>query len=246
MGLPCGVFNTNYKSEMAIVRTRTQWTLLIVGLGILFCLPFFLAQKWLLMINVAGISLIAALGLHILLGLCGQISVGQAAFVGVGAYVYAYLVVHQEISCLLAIPVAAISVGLVSLIFGLPSGRVKGFYLAMMTLGAQFLLLWCFGHIAPDILGGGDGMVVPRAAMADISLRTEAQQFYLIMPIAIIALFFAKNIARTKIGRAFIAIRDNELSAQLMGISPFNYKIVACFICGLYAGVAGALWAQYL
>jgi len=246
MDRPSGTYNVSYEQDMAIVRTRTQWVLSILGLVLLFCLPLFLGRQWLVMVNVAGISLVSVLGLGILTGYCGQISVGQAAFMGVGGYISAFLTAHLGLPFLVALPCAALGAGLVGILFGLPSLRIKGFYLAMSTLAAQFILLWCFGHIRPDILGGLDGIVVPRADLGGIALKTEQSQFYLIMTIAVLMTFLAKNLVRTRTGRAFIAIRDNDVAAELMGVNLFYYKLLASFICSIYAGVAGSLWVQYI
>jgi len=246
MSNPCGVFNESYSQDMAIVRTSTQWALLIGGLALLFCLPLFLGTQWVVMVNVIAITLISVLGLNILTGYCGQISLGQAAFMGVGGYLSATLTVHMKLPFLLALPCSAIGAGIVGLLFGLPSLRIKGFYLAMSTLAAQFILIWCFGHIRPDLLGGLDGIGVPNMSIGGIVLNTEQEKFYFIVPLTVLIVFLTKNIARTKAGRAFIAIRDNDLAAELMGVNLFYYKLVAFIICSMYAGLAGSLWVHYV
>jgi len=246
MSNPCGVFNENYAKDMAIVRTPAQWAILIGGIILLLCLPLFLGIQWLVTLNVIAITLISVLGLNILTGYCGQISLGQAAFMGVGGYLSAVLTVHLKLPFLLALPCSAIGAGIVGLIFGLPSLRIKGFYLAMSTLAAQFILIWCFGHIRPDLMGGFDGIGVPNMSLGNIVLKTEQEKFYFIIPVTLLIIFLTKNIARTKAGRAFIAIRDNDLAAELMGVNLYYYKLVAFVICSMYAGFAGSLWVHYV
>jgi len=243
MTLPCGTRNYNYAEDMAIVRTRTHWALLIVLLIIVFTGPLYLPNYWLGVFNLIGITLIAALGLNIMVGYCGQLSIGHAGFIAVGAYTSAILTNRLG----LPFPVALISAGLVSgcigIIFGLPSVRVKGFYLAITTIAAQFIILWIINHWG--YTGGFNGITVPYASIGGLVFRSEASQFYLIIIITIICVFIAKNIVRTKIGRAFIAIRDNDLAAEVMGVNLLYYKLLAFFIGCFFAGIAGSLLAHY-
>ena len=138
----------------------------------------------------------------------------------------------------------------IGLIFGLPSVRVKGFYLAISTIAAQFIIIWVINHWS--LTGGFVGIVVPPASVGipftSITWEFSGQKdyFYLIMVIAALAVFFAKNLARTRIGRAFIAIRDNDLAAEVMGINLLYYKLLAFFIGCFMAGIAGALLAHWV
>ena len=243
--LPCGTYPTNYEEDMAIVRTRLQWGLLGAGLVFLFCLPLFAGLHWLGFVNMTMIYIVAVLGLNILTGYCGQVSVGQAAFMGVGAYTSAILVAKLHLSFLIALPCAGIMTGLVGLIVGIPSLRVKGFYLLLATLAAQFIIMWVAIRL-PHLTGGYAGLVVSRPKILGFSFETEQSYFYIIAIVMIIMTFFAKNIVRTRAGRAFVAIRDNDLAAQIMGIDLFRYKLVAFFIGCFFAGIAGSLFAHYM
>jgi branched-chain amino acid transport system permease protein len=243
---PCGVYNETYSAEFAVIRTHWQWVLTILGLIFLFTLPLYCSGYALSMINRIGITLIAILGLGILTGYCGQISIGQAAFMAVGAYTTAILTGRVGISFWAALPCAALAAGAVGLVFGLPSLRVKGFYLAMATLAAQFIIPWVLMHTFTDITGGTLGLRVPPISIAGKPVLSQAGDFYVVMPFMVLGIYFAKNLARSKIGRAFVAIRDNDLAAEVMGINIFRYKLLAFFICSLYAGVAGALWAHWM
>ena len=224
MSLPCGTRNYSYAKDMAIVRTKTQWVLLIGFLIILFTAPLYFGNYWLGVCNLIGITLIAAIGLNILVGYCGQLSIGHAGFIAVGAYTAAILTNRLELPFLVGLICAGLTAGLVGLIFGIPSVRVKGFYLAITTIAAQFIIIWVINHWS-GVTGGFVGIKVPYASIGGFVFRSEASQFYLIITIAVLCIFFAKNLARTRVGRAFIAIRDNDLAAEVMGINLFYYKL---------------------
>jgi branched-chain amino acid transport system permease protein len=244
MNLPCGTRNITYAQDMAILRTKTHWTMFIVLLLILCTLPLYLGNYWLGVANLIGITLVAAIGLNILVGYCGQLSIGHAGFIAVGAYTTAILTGKLELPFLVGLICAGIVAGIVGLIFGIPSVRVKGFYLAITTIAAQFIIIWVINHW--EITGGFVGIKVPYASIAGFEFKSETSQFYLIMAIAVLCIFFAKNLARTRVGRAFIAIRDNDLAAEVMGINLLYYKLLAFFIGCFLAGIAGALLAHWI
>jgi branched-chain amino acid transport system permease protein len=227
---------------MAIVRTGTQWVLLVGLLAFVLTLPLYMSNYWLGVFNNIGITLIAALGLNLLVGYCGQLSIGHVGFIAVGAYTSAILVNSYHVPFIVALIAAGLVSGLIGALFGLPSVRVKGFYLAITTIAAQFIIMWVISHW--DITGGFNGMSVPYASFFGYEFDSRTNQFYLIIIIAIIAVFVAKNISRTKLGRAFIAIRDNDLAAEVMGVNLLYYKSLAFFIGCFFAGIAGSLLAH--
>ncbi|MFC1967029.1 branched-chain amino acid ABC transporter permease [Chloroflexota bacterium] len=243
MSLPCGIRNTTYAQDMAIIRTKTQWVFFFGFLVLLFSAPLYLGNFWLGVANLIGITLIAAVGLNILVGYCGQLSIGHAGFIAVGAYTAAIVTNRFDLPFLLGLVCAGLVAGFIGLIFGLPSIRVKGFYLAITTIAAQFIILWVINHWS--FTGGFSGITVPYASIFGYEFRTETSQFYLIMVIAALCVFFARNLARTKIVRAFIAIRDNDLAAEVMGVNILYYKLLAFFIGCFLAGIAGALTAHW-
>lgn len=244
MGLPCGTFNLSYAQDMAIVRTRMQWIILIAFIVFLLCLPMFMSSAWLAVLNLIGITLVAVLGLAIMTGYTGQISLGHSAFMGVGAYASACLASKVGLPFWVAMPLAGMFAGGVGLIFGAPSLRVKGLYLALATLAAQFILNWVFMHWA--FLEGVRGVRAPAPSIAGFVFNTEARYYYIICIVGLIMLFFAKNITRTRMGRAFVAVRDNDIAAEVMGVDVFRTKLWAFFIGCFFAGVAGSLWAHYM
>jgi branched-chain amino acid transport system permease protein len=130
------------------------------------------------------------------------------------------------------------------LIFGLPSLKIRGFYLIMATIAAHFIIIWTVIQLR-SITGGPDGLSVPKPVIGSIVLSSKTSYFYLVMALTCMATLLAKNIVRTRAGRAFIAIRDNDLAAEVMGISLWSYKLQAFFIGCVYAGVAGSLLIHY-
>jgi len=241
---PCGTYDEFYSQDMAIVRTRFQWLMLIVSLSALFACPLFLSDYLISVINIIGITIIAALGLQILTGYCGQLSLGHVAFVAIGAYISSMLTYHLNWSWLAALPCAIIGSALFGLIFGLPALRIKGFYLALSTMAAHFIVIWLILH-GGTVTGAQDGLPVPAIDFGPLSIINEQNFFYLIIGIMVITTFAAKNLVRMRLGRAFIAIRDNDIAAEFMGINVFYYKMVAFVIASAYAGLAGALYAPY-
>ena len=241
--LPGGVFNERYETDIAILRTKTQWVLLLVGIALFFMLPLFTSDYWLSWVIKLLITVVALLGLHVLTGLCGLFSIGHAAFIGVGAYAVAILTTRYGVSGWLCLPIAALAAGVAGLIFGLPCFRLKGFYLAISTLAASFIIVWFMGY-SDSWTGGLEGLDVAPLTLGGIDFRHYDAGYWLCLTILIVATFFAKNIQRTTTGRAFVAIRDNELAAEVNGINVFKYKMLAFFIGCLFAGVAGWLWAN--
>ena len=244
MGLPCGTHNYTYAQDMAIMRTKTHWALLIGLLVLVFTAPLYWGDYWLSVANLIGITLIAAIGLNILLGYCGQLSIGHAGFIAVGAYTAAVLTNRLELPFLVGLIGAGLMAGFIGLFFGISSLKVKGFYLCIATIAAQFIIIWVINHL--EITGGFVGIAVPYASIAGFTFKSEASLFYLIMVITVMCIFFAKNLARTRIGRAFVAIRDNDLAAEVMGINLFYYKLLAFFIGCFLAGIAGSLLAHWI
>jgi len=229
---------------MTIFRTRTQKALLALLFLLLFTAPLWLDKTLLPVANLIGITLIAATGLNILTGYCGQLSIGHAGFIAVGAYTSAVLTNRLELPFIAGIIGAGLLSGLVGILFGIPSLRVKGFYLAISTIAAQFIIIWVINHWE-SVTGGFMGMSVPYPSLGGFVFKSESSQYFLIMAFAVACIYFAKNLARTRAGRAFVAIRDNDLAAEVMGINLFRYKLTAFFIGCFMAGIAGSLLAHW-
>lgn len=247
MSRPAGVIDVRYEQDIAIIRTLPQWITLGLFLVFLLLLPQLYPSRYLLnVINIILIMTISIHGLNLLTGFAGQISVGHAAFMGVGAYACASFMTFFHVNFLIALPLSGITAGLVGTLFGLPSLRLKGFYLAMATIAAQFILTSFFFHFKPEIFGGSTGMSLEPIRLFGITFDTQEKLYYLIVPITALMTFFAYNISRSRLGRAFVAVRDNDLSAEIMGISLFEYKLRAFFVGCFFAGISGSLYIVFM
>jgi branched-chain amino acid transport system permease protein len=250
---PAGVLDTTYAQDMALNRTRTDKLIKYGLFGLLLLVPLLakegplgldvIPQLWVGTILRIAIFTIAVQGLNLLVGYTGQVSLGHAAFMAVGAYSSAVFARNLGMSFWIALPLSALFTGCVGLIFGLPSLRVKGFYLAMATLAAQFIIPWLIRYPLSNLTNGSRPLEVPYPTLGPISFAHESSMYYIVIPLAVFLMLAARNIIRTRVGRAFISIRDNDLAAELLGINVFNYKLQAFFLSALYAGIAGALYA---
>ncbi len=242
--MKCGGFRVSYRSDERIFDTAVPIVAILILLGVLVAVPQFASTYWLDVLNRIGIAVIGALGLNILVGYTGQISIGHAAFLAVGAYSTAIFEVNGGLPFYLAIPLGALSASAVGLIFGIPSLRLKGLYLAIATLAAHFITTYVIIHWE-SMTKGVIGLMVPPATLFGLALDTDARVFYLIYALAVPATLCAKNLFRTKVGRAFIAIRDRDVAASVMGVSLLHYKLLAFVISSFYAGIAGGLMAHH-
>ena len=245
MGLGSGTFHENYAQDMAIFPAKLHWGVLVIFLILLFACPLFTSDRMLTLLTMMGIAVISVHGLNILTGYCDQISIGHAGFMAVGGYTSAILCAKLGLPFWVTLPCGALAAGIAGLLFGLPSLKIKGFYLIMATIAAHFIIIWTIIQLR-SVTGGVDGLSVPSPAIGGLMLSTKTNYFYLVMIIACVGTLLAKNIVRTRAGRAFIAIRDNDLAAEVMGISLWSYKLQAFFIGCVYAGVAGALLIHYI
>ncbi len=247
MAIKCGVFKTTYEDDEAIWQTKASkfWIALLIVALIAF--PFvFQGSRYLLYVaNSVLIAVIAAIGLNILTGFTGQISLGHGAFMGVGAYASGYLMTHLGMPFIACVIAAGCVTAMVGMIFGIPSLRLKGLYLAIATLAAQVILEFVFVRWRA-VTGGSQGMMVPPATIGGFSFSGDFKFYFLALAFTILAVLIAKNIVRTKPGRAFMAIRDRYISAEIIGVPLFQYKLISFGISSFYAGVAGSLWAHYI
>jgi len=241
MWRPSGLFHVNYKQEIAFIQTPFQWVMLFFGLLLVFAVPFIMPLSALDFLTKVWITVTAVLGLTLLAGYCGQLSIGHTAFMAVGAFVGAILL-NKGIPLVLALVAAGLSGGVVGLIFGLPTLRIKGLYLAFATLAAFYVIHFALVHY----FGGETGYSVPPQSILGFSFDTDEKIYYLVTITCLIMTYFAKNITRCKWGRAFVAIRDHDIAANTLGVNVYFYKLVAFFIGNFYAGVAGLLFSIYM
>lgn len=216
--------------------------LLLTALAFVF--PFLTNEYVIGLATLCAIASIGAIGLNILTGYTGQISIGVGAFLGVGGYTSAILTSTLGLSFWISIPLAGIVTAAVGALFGIPSLRLKGLYLAIATLAAQFIILFIISRWT-SLTGGTSGMVLQRPSIGGFSFMSASSYYYLCLVALLITIVYCLNLFRSRIGRAFLAVRDRDVAAEIMGINLFTYKVLAFGISSFFVGVAGALLAHY-
>jgi branched-chain amino acid transport system permease protein len=241
-----GNFKTSYAADMAVFPLPiARWTVLVILLLFAVVFPATLDDYYLSIINLVLIAVVGALGLNILVGNTGQISVGHGAFMSVGAYTAANLAVRLGLPFWITLPAGGLMAALIGALVGIPSLRIKGLYLAIATLASQLIIEWVINH-TPAISGGVQASIqVPRPVVFGYDVRTQGQLYFFLLFFAVIAIVGAINIVRSRLGRAFIAIRDQDIAAEIIGINIFRYKLIAFAISSFYAGVCGVLYTYY-
>jgi branched-chain amino acid transport system permease protein len=247
-----GIFHETYKEDMGIFQTGfiKFWMALLFVFLIVF--PWiskpvnaFLGTNTLYLMNLIGIYIIGAHGLNILTGFTGQISLGHGAFMGVGAYASAIFTLKAGLPFWVALPLAGLVTAMVGMVFGIPSLRLKGLYLAIATMAAQFIIEYAMRNWT-GLTGGSAGLVVDAPSIFGFSFDTDRSYYYLIYVFVIAATLYTKNITRTRPGRAFVAIRDRYLAAEVIGVNVWLYRILSFGISSFMVGIAGSLWAHYV
>jgi branched-chain amino acid transport system permease protein len=238
-----GNYKETYASDEALFRTPATraWMGVAAFAAVLF--PFVAGDYLLYLANLVAVLALGALGLNILIGFTGQISLGHAAFMGVGCYTAAWLA-QRGLPFFVTLPAAGALAAAIGGVVGLPSLRIKGLYLAVATLATQFILVYLFREW-DSVTGGVRGVNVPNASLFGFELLNDQRMYFLIAPVAAALLVAARNLFRTRVGRAFIAIRDKDISAEVLGIPLLRYKLIAFAIGSFYAGVAGALLGYF-
>ncbi len=234
---------TSYAGDEALFDTKLQRSLLALFGLVLAVFPFVAGPYWLFMACLVAINVASATGLNILTGYTGLVSLGQAAFMGVGAYTVAILELRVGTPFPVNLLAAGATTALVGAVVGLPSLRVKGLYLAIATIGASVILHFVFANWS--LTGEARGLSMPPARLFGNDLDQPFELYWVIVPITAAMILGAANLFRTRIGRAFIAIRDRDISAEVLGIPLLRYKLTSFAISSFYAGVAGGLWAYF-
>ncbi len=243
---PCGNFKETYEEDFAIFETDFGRLCVIVGLVILFgVIPLVTNTYWLFILNHIAIATIGAVGLNLLIGYTGLISLGHGALFGVGAYTAAILVAKLGVPFWISLVCAGLLTALVGMVLGMPSARLKHLYLIISTLAGQFIIQYIFMNWE-SVTGGTEGFVMPAVNLFGVSVRNDLVFFYIAFPCAVVLTWMAVNLVRTRFGRAFVEIRDNDRAAVGMGIPIFRYKLLSFTVSSFYAGFAGGLWALYM
>jgi len=240
--MQCGDFKTSYAADMTVFDSRSTRVLVFLLIGLIFSLPFYSSSYLLDVSNRIGIAIIGAIGLNILTGFTGLISLGNAAFMAIGAFSAGFLGIRFGLPFFLCIPLAGLIAACLGMIIGIPSLRIKGLYLAMATLAAHFIVEFLITKWE-SVTGGVNGLTIPTPAIGSFALDSDKKIFYLIYAVVVASVFLGRNLFRTKPGKAFIAIRDQAISAEVMGVNLLKYKLLSFGISSFFVGVAGALTA---
>ncbi len=241
-----GIFKRTYGEDMALYPLPLQRiSIVAVVLGVFFAFPLLASEYWLGLANLIGIACLGAVGLNILVGYTGQISLGHAAFMSVGAYTAAVLTTRYGVPWWLAMLAGGAMAALVGTFFGIPSLRIKGLYLAISTLAAQLIIEWTLNHVTWISGGAQSSIYVKRPKILAFVIKSNLAFYFFIYVVLAIGILFALNLFRTHLGRAFIAVRDRDIAAEIIGINIFKTKLIAFAISSFYAGVTGVLYTYY-
>lgn len=243
---PAGVFATSFAQDQALIRTRKQAIALALFLILLALLPFFVGPRLIAVATVMLINAVVVVGLQINTGYAGQVNLGQAAFMGVGAYATAVCATTAGLPFFIAIPVGGCAAALFGFIFGLSAVRIKGFYLALTTIAAQAIFHFLILNLPRSWFGGSNGLTLQPASLFGFSFATDRSLYYLCLFVTVGMVTGAFGIVRSRHGRAFMAVRDDDIASGMMGINVITTKAAAFLIGAFYAGIGGALWAYYL
>jgi len=257
--LPCGTYHQNYVQDHAWWQTKFIKAKMILLLFILFIIIPLVADSYVLSIlNLVGYTILGAIGVQLLIGFCGQITLGHAAFIAVGAYTSTLLILEFPwpkilmdwgLAYPISILIAAIVSGAWSVLFGLPCARVKGFYLILTTMAAQFITVdFIITGYVSQIGGRGQAFSLPPGTIkvGPWIIDSDLKVYFMMLVLVIVCVIGVLNLIRSRVGRAWIAIRDNDISAEVMGINVVKYKLLAFYVAGSIGGVAGAFWISNL
>lgn len=241
-----GQFKTSYAADQAIFPIRQDRIFMWIFMAaILVAVPAFAGEYLLSSVILPFLVLsIAAMGLNILLGYCGQISLGMAAFMAVGAFAaYKITTSFPWMNFIVVFILAGIITAFIGMLFGLPSLRIKGFYLAVTTLAAHFFIEWVLTHFGWFSNYSTSGVIsAPKVDIFGLAIDSPVSRYFFALGFVLVLALAMKNIARSALGRAFMAVRDRDVAAEVMGISMLKTKMLAFAISSFYCGVSGALW----
>jgi branched-chain amino acid transport system permease protein len=204
-----------------------------------------LNEYYIFTLNIMMIYIILTVGLNLLMGYAGQLSFASGALFGIGAYGVGLLQKHFDIPFWLGLPAGGFAAAAIGLVLVFPALRLTGIYLAIATLAFAQCALWVMVHWT-SVTFGASGFTLKGADFSSLSISSETGMYYLSWAFCILLVLAARNLVRSPVGRAFVAMRDHQISAQALGIDPLKYKVLAFAISSFYAGIAGALFAGTL
>jgi branched-chain amino acid transport system permease protein len=241
----CGDIVETYIQDESVFKTKT----IRIFVAILACCVSLLglvASPYMVHLLVTiCIAIIGAIGINIITGFTGMISIGHGAFVGLGAYATANFTDRLGIPFIISLPLSGLFASTVGILFGFPSLRIKGLYLLMTTFAAQIIINFLMNNWE-SLSKGVTGYPVGPASIGGFVFDSDIKYFYLVYVLALASILSATNIVRSRYGRAFVAIRDYDIAADIIGVNLFKYKTISFAVGSFYAGLAGALIAHYL
>jgi len=214
---------------------------------IILLVPIFIESKYyFIVLNVIGLNTIVVVGLNLLIGFAGQISLGHAAFYGMGSYFSGILTVNYGFPSWPAMVVGMLATGAVAYLVGYPSLKLKGHYLVMATLGFSIIVYILMGEL-DEFTGGHDGLLgIPPLSIGSIEFDTDLKNFYLIWTFVFFSMLVARNLLNSRVGRALRAIHGSEVAANSLGVNTANYKVKVFVLSAMFASISGSLYAHYL
>ncbi len=244
--LSAGEFHVTYPNDeiFSIFQTTFRKLFFCCALVIFLLLPAVMSDYTIYILNLWGVSIIAVAGLFVLLGMTGLISLGHGIFVGVGGVTAGILATKLNAPLWVTIPSAGVVAAIIGTIVGMPALRLKGFYLALATLAGHYIIFFIIWNW--DWACGSQGIVLEPPALFGIDLSNYKYYYYLIFFIVVVLFWVVANLKLTRVGRAFQAIRDRDIAAEVIGIQLWKYKLLSFTISSFYAGVAGALLVHML
>lgn len=247
---PCGVYHQHYRQDHAWWQTRfVLGKMILLFITVFYLIPRFSGLYFISIANVIGYTILSAMGVQLLIGYCGQVTLGHAAFLAVGAYTCTLLMLQLHVPYIIALFIGGIAGGLWCVLFGLPSARVKGFYLIMTTMAAQFITVEFFiTQYVSQIGGRGVAFSIPPGTVkiGPWVIKYDTDVYYIMVTLVVLCNIGMANLLRSKVGRAWIAIRDNDIAAEALGVNIVYYKLLAFFVAGFLGGIAGAFWITSL
>ena len=242
-----GQFKSNYADDQALLSIKQDKWFIWLVLAIAFAVvPMFASEYLFRAILIPFLILaLAAIGLNLLVGYCGQISLGTGAFMMVGAYAAFNLAVRvPELNIIVVFVLAGLITTVVGMLFGIPSLRIKGLYLAVATLAAQFFMDWLFSRVKWFTNDSPSGSVnAPVVEMFGFQWESPVQKYWFVLSFVVVVALMAKNLVRSNIGRSWMATRDMDVAAEIIGIRPVYAKLSAFAVSSFIIGISGALWA---
>jgi branched-chain amino acid transport system permease protein len=242
-----GQFHTSYAADNQLVPIRQDRIGMAVVLALAFVLVPLIATPYAISAILIPFLIfsLAAIGLNILTGYAGQLSLGSAAFMAVGAFAsYNFILRLPGLPLLLGFALGGLSAAVVGIAFGLPSLRIRGFYLAAATLATQFFVLWCLTKVQWFSNYSASGvMTAQEMVIFGVRFTTPEKKYLLTLSIVCVMALLAKNMVRSHIGRCWMAVRDMDVAAEVIGIRLMRTKLLAFAVSSFYCGVAGALYA---